>query len=283
MPELPEVETVCRGLLKQLPGRTISRVKVWRDASIESPSAKEFAKVLVGKRFAHISRRGKYLLFHLDQDCGMVAHLRMSGRLLVVGPKSPKSSHLRVEINLDNGQALHFDDMRVFGRLWYVPSGKSFEDIVETLAILGPEPLESLNATYLAKALERKSQAIKAALLDQTIIAGIGNIYADESLHHSRINPNRSANSLLPDELERLISAIRQVLEKAIVKGGSTLRNYTDANGINGNYQHDAYVYGRKGLACRSCQTLIEQIRLAGRSTCFCPQCQPLKVSRRKR
>lgn len=277
MPELPEVETVRRGLLKHLPGREITRVKVWREDSIGSPDAGRFARSLTGKRFKNIDRRGKYLLFQLEPASGLVVHLRMSGRLLLIPPKGKKPEHLRIEMSLDNGQSLLFDDMRVFGRIWYVPPSERFEEVVTSLAMLGPEPLESLKAEYLQESLRKKTQSIKAALLDQTIVAGIGNIYADESLHHAHINPNRPAQTLSLMELEDLVEAVRQVLSNAITLGGSTLRNYTDSSGTNGNYQHAAFVYGRYGQPCRNCQTPIMRVRLAGRSSHFCPKCQSMR------
>lgn len=277
MPELPEVETVKRGLSKQLPGRKITAVKVLREASVETPDVASFKRSLKSRIFTKIERRGKYLLFFLETGDGLVIHLRMSGRLLLMPSSSKKPPYLRVEFSLDDGNSLFFDDMRVFGRVWYVPAGNTFESIVSGLQNLGPEPLESLHVNYLGQALRNKSQPIKATLLDQTVIAGIGNIYADEALHLAGINPSRPAKTLSSSELKTLIRRIQEVLSNAIVLGGSTLRNYTNESGVNGNYQHEAYVYGRNGAACRLCKTTIQRVRLAGRSSHFCPQCQPLE------
>jgi formamidopyrimidine-DNA glycosylase len=276
MPELPEVETIMRGLSVGLAGRSISSVKVLRNASIAYPGVKSFVKQLSGHRIESLSRRGKYLLIHLDGNAGLGVHLRMSGCLLLTSKKEPPGAHLRVNIGLDNGQELRFEDMRVFGRIWYVGKGKNFTDIIPALQELGPEPLSDLSAQYLGQALATRRQAIKSCLLDQTLIAGVGNIYADESLHLAAIHPMRAGLSLKKAELERLVSTIRKVLLNAIELGGSTLRDYKNSDGVNGEYQHEAWVYGRTGLACRTCQSPIKRIKLGGRSSHFCPRCQKL-------
>lgn len=277
MPELPEVETVRRGLEKQLPGRVIVGAKVLRPDSIGYPSPAQFAKQVVGHTILSVHRRGKYLLLHLDRNAGLSVHLRMSGRLIVVGDKKAKKpgSHVRVVITMDGGKELWFEDMRVFGRIWYVAPGKRFEDIVGGLSALGIEPLNGeLNGKYLQDAFANRKQAVKSALLDQTVIAGIGNIYADETLHLSKILPDTPANSLSKKQYALLAKTIAEVLSRAIGLGGSSVRNYVDADGVNGNYQHTAYVYGRTGQPCHTCKTKISRIKLAGRSSHFCPKCQ---------
>lgn len=281
MPELPEVETVKRGLEGKLRGRKVTGVRVLRPDSVGYPSPKEFASSLKGHTFHEVTRRGKYLVFELDKGAKLGAHLRMSGRLLVLKPGGePKSrvrdEHVRVRMELDDGNVFLFEDMRVFGRLWYVPKGLPAEAVVSGLADLGVEPLDDeFDAEYLAEVLRSKSQPIKSALLDQTLIAGIGNIYADESLHLAGINPQRTAKSLTRTQLAVLVDRIKEVLSRAIEKRGSTLRNYTDSDGVNGNYQSTAYVYGREGDLCRTCKNHIVRIKLAGRSSHFCPKCQP--------
>ncbi len=284
MPELPEVETVRRGLIDKLCGRVVRSVQVLRPASIAHPSPDEFAKALQGRRFEDIERRGKYLLFTLDKGAKLGAHLRMSGRLLVLKPaqenKNVRTEHVRVRIELDDGCVFLFEDMRVFGRLWFIPAQVPVEQIVSGLADLGVEPLSAdFNADYLGEALKTRTQAIKTVLLDQTLIAGIGNIYADESLHLARINPQRRAKELKRNQIEVLCTQIKQVLSRAIENRGSTLRNYTDSDGVNGNYQSVAHVYGRAGHACRQCSAAIVRIRLGGRSAHFCPKCQPVPRS----
>jgi formamidopyrimidine-DNA glycosylase len=277
MPELPEVETVRRGLQKQLPGRTVLSAQVLRPDSVGHPSPAAFSKQVVGHRIISVERRGKYLLIHLDRGAGLSVHLRMSGRLIVMPEKKSKpGSHVRIILTMDGGTQLWFEDMRVFGRMWYVPPGKAFEDVVGGLADLGIEPLNGeLDGKFLKAAFANRKQPIKSALLDQTVIAGIGNIYADESLHLSLIKPNKPARSLTAKQYETLAANIRQVLSQAIKLGGSSVRNYVDADGVNGNYQRTAYVYGREGEPCLTCKkTAITRIKLAGRSSHFCPHCQ---------
>lgn len=274
MPELPEVETVRRGLLKQLAGATIKQVKVLRVDSVGFPEPDQFARALKGRKFESFVRRGKYILIGLSDGFGLGAHLRMSGRLLVLSAKDEEPGHVRVRILLEDGRKLVFDDTRVFGRLWAIVPGTSFEEIIPALKVLGPEPLEGLDNKHLLSSFKNKKQCIKTALLDQTIIAGIGNIYADESLHRARINPARSAGDLTAAELKRLGKEIQIVLNNAIELGGSTLRDYTDSSGVNGNYQHESLVYGRKNEPCRSCKSKIVRVVLNGRSSHYCPRCQ---------
>lgn len=274
MPELPEVETVRRGLEELLIGSTIKSVKIMREMSVAYPEPREFTSLLKGKTFLSIERRGKYLLIKLSENVGMMAHLRMSGRLLVMNGKAAEPAHVRVRISLQDGRKLIFDDTRVFGRLWCVPENESFEEVLPTLSKLGPEPVSAVDPKFLRDALKGKKQCIKTALLDQSILAGIGNIYADESLHRAKIHPARAAGEVNLKELGRLSQEIAIVLQNAIEAGGSTLRDYRTATGVNGNYQHEALVYGRKGEPCRSCKSKIERIKLNGRSSHFCPRCQ---------
>jgi formamidopyrimidine-DNA glycosylase len=275
VPELPEVETVRRGLINSLVGQKIAGVEVLRPQSIGSPLSADFEQSLLGHSVVDVSRRGKYLLIHLDRGAHLGVHLRMSGRLLVTSPDQPLGPHVRVRIFLDQLE-LRFEDMRVFGRLWYVPQGKAIEAVITGLQHLGPEPLDNFSGKDLADRLKKRTQPIKTTLLDQGVVAGIGNIYADESLFGANINPLRPAQSLTLAELDTLTTVIQSTLSRAIALGGSTLRDYTDSRGVNGNYQEEAWVYARKGAPCRVCGTLVERIRLAGRSTHFCPHCQPL-------
>jgi formamidopyrimidine-DNA glycosylase len=289
---LPEVETVKRGLQLALAGDAIVAVEVLRDASIAFPDVDAFIAALPGHKFGQVLRRGKYLLIELDRGAGLACHLRMSGRLLVreVSESGAKASKLakkaktirapqflRVRIMLASGRELHFEDMRVFGRLWFKPKGKTFEDVIPSLVQLGVEPLESLTSAHLSTAFKGKNQAVKTALLDQHILAGVGNIYADESLFLSGIHPTIAAGKVSEEQLNKLVENVQLVLSRAIESGGSTLRDYTDSSGVNGNYQNLAWVYGREGEPCRQCSSLIERIKLNGRSSHFCIQCQPLK------
>jgi formamidopyrimidine-DNA glycosylase len=205
----------------------------------------------------------------------------MSGRLLVLKPGGEAKSrvrdeHVRIRMELDDGNIFLFEDMRVFGRLWYVPSGTAPDDVIGGLADLGVEPLsDEFDAEYLRDGLRNKTGPIKSALLDQTLIAGIGNIYADESLHLAGINPLRPANSLTMPQITVLVQRVKEVLARAIERRGSTLRNYTDSDGVNGNYQTTAYVYGREGELCHTCKNDIVRVKIAGRSAHYCPKCQP--------
>jgi len=301
MPELPEVETVRRGLEALLKGDAIKSARVLREASIEYPDVRTFEKSVRGHSFVSVARRGKYLLLQLDDEAGLACHLRMSGRLIVrqgAVKKSPKKSasgegakvdtrepqFLRVIFHLESGRELHFEDMRVFGRLWYKPKGASFEQIIPTLAELGVEPFDDLDGKYLQKAFSKKVQAIKTALLDQRVLAGVGNIYADESLFLSGLHPATAAKLIKLHQLELLSNNIKMVLERAIISGGSTLRDYSDSSGVNGKYQNEALVYGREGEPCRKCGALIERMKLGGRSSHYCPFCQPkARATKKKR
>lgn len=286
MPELPEVETVRRGLMTYLPGKLIKSVSVFRERTVGYPDVSGFSQKLCGHRFVDTQRRGKYLLLTLDKGAVLCVHLGMSGRLLIAKSKAPVGQHVRALIQIDDGCDLRFDDPRVFGHLWYIPKGKRPEQIISGLAQMGVEPFDDLSATYLQQAFKQRKQAIKGLLLNQQVIAGIGNIYADESLFKAGINPLRSVRSLSYLELEILTENIKQVLNHAIDLGGSTLRNYTDSRGVNGNYQEESLVYGRTGKPCHSCGESIRRVVIAGRSSHFCPQCQPDtkgKKLRRKR
>lgn len=280
MPELPEVECVLRGLEKSLAGEKIASVEVLRSQSIAHPSARKFAKALPGCVFSGFERRGKYLLMTFADGSGMACHLRMSGALVVKTKKQLNAKnfsddkHLRVRLKLSSGNELHFEDMRVFGRLWFVDCQESFAKIIPALEKMGPEPFDDLTAKYLQDKLLTRRQAIKAALLDQELIAGIGNIYADEVLFLSGIHPQTKASDLSLKKLELLVTNIRKVLQQAIFAGGSSIRDYKDSFGVNGNYQDEAFVYGRLGLTCFKCARKIERVKVAGRSAHFCPRCQ---------
>ncbi len=280
MPELPEVETVCRGLRANILGDAIKSVEVLRKESIGYPSVGEFERTVPGHTFEDVSRRGKYILIHMSGQSGLAVHLRMSGRLLLVEKKKP-AKFLRVRMQLKSGRELQFEDMRVFGRIWYIPPGKTFAEIIPTLAELGPEPLEGLTGVALQEVFARRKQAIKSALLDQRLLAGVGNIYADESLFHSGIHPLSAAGSLKLKELERLAEEVKKVLTRAIELGGTTFSDFTSSQGVNGNYQHDAWVYGRTGSDCRICTATIVRVKIGGRSSHYCPGCQPKRRVRK--
>lgn len=290
MPELPEVETVARGLNKFIIGEKVKSVHVLRKDSVGYPDVAGFAQQLIGHSFELATRRGKYIIVRLVPDAALVVHLRMSGRLVLKDkPQTEKQikesilkNFLRVRIVLESGKELHYEDMRVFGRLWFVPGDEQVEDVVRGIAALGVEPLSDLTPEYLKEAFKNKNQPVKNTLLDQRIIAGIGNIYADESLFLARINPLQPAGKLKAEQLVILTEKIMHVLSRSIELGGTTLRDYQNLSGVNGDYQNAAHVYGRTNEKCSTCGTKIERVKLAGRSSHFCPKCQPVSATIRR-
>ncbi len=273
MPELPEVETVARGLRASLVGRTITGVEVRWARSIIPSSPTVFARRLTGQTVTGVGRRGKWVVITLSGGDTLLVHLRMTGQL-VLGPGEPLDDrHVRVLFFLDDGQILRFSDQRKFGRLHLVddPSG--------VLDELGPEPLaDDFTATRLGEMLARRRGRIKPLLLNQRCLAGLGNIYTDEALWRARIHPLRQANSLIPADVRRLHRAIRAVLRAAIAAGGTTLPDaaYQQADGRSGEFADRLAVYGRAGQSCPRCGTTIERFRVSQRGTHFCPRCQSL-------
>jgi len=268
MPELPEVETVARGLQQRLPGSTITGAVVYWPRTLACPAPDEFAARIVGRRVESVGRRGKYVVVKLDRGY-LLVHLKMSGRLFVAPAGKAPGSHIRAALDLDGGRQLLFRDARKFGRIYLV------DQVEEVTAPLGPEPLAAdFSLDHFSRLLDRRSGRLKSMLLDQEFLAGVGNIYADEILFASRLNPLRRANTLTAADQARLYEAIRSVLEQAIVACGTTLpdRNYLDAEGRAGEYR--AKVYGRTGDPCPACGALVERLVVGGRSTHFCPKCQ---------
>jgi formamidopyrimidine-DNA glycosylase len=270
MPELPEVETVVRGLRSPLNGRTITDVMVYWQRTIAHPSPEEFARLVVGRRVTAVDRRGKYVVIELDRGF-LLIHLKMSGRLRLEPAAEPADKHVHVLFALDDGRHLRFHDVRKFGRMYAV------DDPAEVTAQLGPEPLgDDFSLDLFRQLLLRRKGRLKSLLLNQHFVAGLGNIYADEALFAARLNPLRKADSLAPDEQARLYTAIRAVLERAVAGRGTTLNDggYVDARGEAGAYQEQIAVYGRAGEPCPRCAALIQRIVIGGRSTHFCPRCQ---------
>ncbi len=276
MPELPEVETVARGLAGRLTGRTVTAVQTNR-ADLRAPLPKDLAARLEGNRIARIGRRAKYLLFYLDGGGVMLAHLGMSGRLVLGSDDAAEARpHDHVVLRFDDGTVLRFNDARRFGLIDFVASA---DDLAHhpRLAHLGPEPLgNEFSGPVLAQALAGKATPIKAALLDQRVVAGLGNIYVCESLFWAGLSPRRSARTVTGERAERLAGAIRTVLERAIEAGGSSLRDYVQASGELGYFQHHWAVYGKEGEPCPGCDCgrAIARIAQAGRSTFYCARRQ---------
>lgn len=264
MPELPEVETIVRGLQGPLLGRTFTGVAVTWPNSIKTPLP-ELQNRLPGRRIEAITRRGKYLQFHLSGGDMLLIHLKMSGDLLVEPAGQPPHPHVRTTFGLDNGYELRFKDTRKFGRVYLVGDPR------QVVGRLGPEPLADDFSLEAFKALFRgRKGRLKPLLLNQEFIAGIGNIYADESCFRAKIDPRRPVDSLSPPELEQLYRAIRQALQAGITHKGASL----DQVYRGGEFQNHFQVYQREGEPCFNCGSLIVRTVLGGRSTHFCAQCQ---------
>jgi formamidopyrimidine-DNA glycosylase len=274
MPELPEVETVRRGLALRMTGRQIVRAEL-RRPDLRRPFPPDLAERLDGARIGALSRRGKYILIDLDDSGHLLLHLGMSGRITAGAAEAPPEPHDHVVLSLDDGTVVRFNDPRRFGLLDYIERGRVSEHPL--LAGMGPEPLEpGFDAAYLNRALAGKMTPIKSALLDQRIVAGLGNIYVCEALYRARVSPRRLAASVVGARAARLAPAIRDVLGEAIEAGGSSLRDYVQANGELGYFQHRWAVYGREGEPCPACTCAegVRRIAQAGRSTFFCAKWQ---------
>jgi len=274
MPELPEVETVRRGLALKMNGRRIVRAEL-RRPDLRRPFPAALATRLQGARIGALGRRGKYILIELDTDGLLLLHLGMSGRVTASTETSPDDRHDHVVLTLDDGTVIRFNDARRFGLLDYMK--RSDVAAHPLLAELGPEPLEAgFNATYLTAVLAGKMTPIKSALLDQRIIAGLGNIYVCEALFRSGVSPRRLAGAIGPKRAERLVTGIRSVLTEAIAAGGSSLRDYVQTDGELGYFQHSFAVYRREGEPCPGCDcgSSVRRIVQAGRSTFFCAKRQ---------
>lgn len=273
MPELPEVETVARGLQMSLVGRTIVEVNVLWARSIIPPNPDAFARRLAGQAVTDVGRRGKWLVLALSGGDTLLIHLRMSGQLLLESEACLDSRRLRVLFLLDDGRRLGFVDQRKFGRLHLT------DDPSRVLGDLGPEPLsDEFTAERFREMLQRRRGRIKPLLLNQHFLAGLGNIYVDEALWRAHIHPLRLANTLIAAEVQHLHDAIRSVLQVAIASGGTTLQDaaYRQADGQTGEFASKLAVYGRAEQACPRCGQIIERMTVSQRGTHICPRCQPL-------
>ncbi len=270
MPELPEVETIKNELLPYIIGRCVTGITLTWEGIVRQPSAKEFCSRLIGQRITGITRRGKYLIFGLSSGELLIIHLKMTGSLLVGRDSSEPPNYTRAIIHLDKNTNIFFRDPRKFGAMWLL------KDKTEIANKLGPEPLEaSFTPQLLAQLLAKRTAPIKALLCDQGLIAGIGNMYADEALFAARVHPLRSSASLSQKEVEHLHSAIRQVLWSAINNKGASVDSYIRPDGTRGTAHFEFKVAHGSSKTCPNCGTPIERIVVRNRGTYFCPKCQP--------
>ena len=282
MPELPEVETVRRGLAPVMEGQVIAEARVNRP-DLRWPFPPDMALRLTGRRVLRLRRRSKYILADLDSGETLLIHLGMSGRMLVSGdplgrfvhdhPAAEKHDH--VVLDMENGARITFNDPRRFGAMDLLETATA--DRHKLLALIGPEPLgNDFSEPYLVAAFEGRNTPVKSALLDQRIVAGLGNIYVCEALFRSRISPRRKAGQIAATRVAALVPIIRQVLAEAIEADGSSLRDFRQADGELGYFQHSFDAYGREGEPCRAagCTGTIARIVQSGRSTFYCPKCQ---------
>ncbi|MCL6453325.1 MAG: DNA-formamidopyrimidine glycosylase [Alicyclobacillus sp.] len=281
MPELPEVETVRRSLEALIVGKTMASVEVRLARIIRTPpDAAAFAALLTGCRVEAVRRRGKYLLFEVP-PWTLVSHLRMEGQYRLASALEPESPHTHVVFHFTDGTELRYRDVRQFGTMDLV---RDLAEAPEGLRTLGPEPFDPLlTAAAFYGRIHGRQAPIKAVLLDQTCLAGLGNIYVDEALFAARIHPQRPADRVTKREASVLLHEIREVLTRAIEAGGSSVRTYVNGYGRHGGFQVELSVYGREGQPCRVCGTEILKLRVAGRGTHVCPTCQGRPKQRRRR
>jgi len=273
VPELPEVETIAADLRPHLVNRTIVRCELRFPPIVRYPEPESFVDAISGARIRAVKRRGKFILMPLDSDRLFVVHLGMTGQLRLVDPSTPAPIHTHAIFELEDGRELRYRDPRRFGRLLV---GTEAELLASgALPRLGPEPIDpAFGADDLYQRLRRRRASLKAVLLDQSTIAGVGNIYADESLHRARLRPDRAAGGLSRASVSRLHESLRDALQLAIRNRGSSVDTYRDAWGETGLQQEELHVYGRGGEPCLNCGRPLSVIRIAGRSSVFCRRCQ---------
>ncbi len=269
MPELPEVETIKNELVPHVVGRRITGVTLLWENMVLAPSAGELRSRLTGQKITGVTRRGKHLIFSLGGGESFIVHLRMTGSLLMMSASAEPQKHVRAVFKLDNGTAIHFYDPRKFGKMWLV------KDADSVVGELGVEPFDpAFTPQRLAKILSGRTAPVKAVLADQELIAGIGNMYADEAFFAAKIHPLRPGKSLSKGEIKRLHQAIRDVLTAAIGNKGASVQDYFRPGGETGTAHYDFKVAHRGGKPCPVCGTPIKRIVVRGRGTFFCPKCQ---------
>lgn len=283
MPELPEVETVARGLQREIAGQKILSITLGKIDFIDNPEALE--RELPGRAIVRVERYGKFMLLRLSsnqpnagaEDPALLVHLGMTGSLAPIAAGAPQKKHTHVVMQLADGRELRYVDPRRFGRMAYLTG----EPLQRELQRFGADPLEADLSEFVARIQQRKSR-IKALLLDQTVLRGVGNIYADESLWKAKIHPAQLGSRLNPQHLKELYGVLQAILKKAILLRGSSISDFLDAEGEPGEYQQHHRVYGREGKPCLRCKTVIRRISVAGRSSYFCPNCQKAPRGRKK-
>lgn len=272
MPELPEVETIIRGLRQKIVGQEIIGIGV-NLLKIVRGKKKKFISLAEGARIQEIRRRGKIILIDLSNGMSLLIHLKLTGQLIYARPKEPMAKHTHLIFNLSNGRQLRYIDLRQFG--YFLLAKTSQLSQLPQLKDLGPDPLK-VSLDEFKKLLSKRRGRIKSLLLNQMFLAGIGNIYADEALHRAKIHPLQPAHTLSSSKVKRLHQAIREVLTEAIKQKGSSVSDYVDSSGQDGNYQKFHRVYQREGKPCLACQTKIARLKIGNRSSYFCPNCQSL-------
>ncbi|MFG6116490.1 DNA-formamidopyrimidine glycosylase [Halobacillus sp. MO56] len=273
MPELPEVETVRQTLRQLVLNKKITDVTVLWDNIIKLPVESEaFRQELIGQTVQEINRKGKFLIIEFD-DISMVSHLRMEGKYGVYPAAEPMKKHTHVIFQLDDGTELRYNDVRKFGTMHIFKKGEEINQ--KPLSLLGPDPFDdSFTADYFYNRLQKTQRTIKAVLLDQSIVAGLGNIYVDETLFRAGVHPERKANLLNRQQVEKVRQAAIETIEEAIQQGGTTIRSYVNSQGQIGMFQQRLFVYGKEEEPCKNCGTPIEKIKVSNRGTHYCRYCQ---------
>jgi len=272
MPELPEVETIRKTLKRFIIGKEIEEVEVFWPRIIQFPEIEMFKMNLLGQSFTDISRRGKFLIFHLD-EYDLVSHLRMEGKYSVYPKDEPKDKHTHVTFTFTNGEQLRYNDVRKFGTMHLFKKGTY--EAKKPIVQLAPDPFEEdFTLDYFMGKLERTTRVIKNVLLDQTVVAGLGNIYVDETLFKAGIHPEKRSHTLTKEEIKRIKKYAKETLSEAVKQGGTTIRSYVASDGEIGMFQQELFVYGQEGEPCPTCGDEIIKIRVSNRGTHLCPSCQ---------
>lgn len=270
MPELPEVETTRRGIAPHVTGRRVVRIDVY-DSRLRWPVPADLDALMRGRTIDRVDRRSKYLLLHAGESA-LLVHLGMTGTLRVFRDPPPRRAHDHIDIVLDDGALLRYRDPRRFGAMLWIPASHRGHPLLDAL---GPEPFDArFDAGYLWRTTRTRRAAIKLVLMDNHVVTGVGNIYANEALFRAGIHPAAHANRLSKARLHCLVVAVRDVLNAAIAKGGSTLRDFVGSDGASGYFQLEYFVYAREGEPCRACGTRVRQMRQGARSSFYCPRCQ---------